>query len=110
MKKAVITFMIMTALVSVGTISAIAAGGENYIDADGNGVCDYVEDTFPSASGSCALSGYSPASASTVFSQTVKGANYVDADNDGVCDNYESGTCPRDGTGNQMRGSRGKSR
>lgn len=52
--------------------------GTNYVDADGDGVCDNM--------GSGTNDG--------------SGTNYVDADGDGVCDNMKSGT------GNQSRGNR----
>ncbi|WP_129631054.1 hypothetical protein [Candidatus Oscillochloris fontis] len=49
--------------------------GDNFVDADGDGVCD------------------------NTGSGTGTGTNYTDADGDGVCDNMGSGT----GTGNQSR-------
>ena len=49
--------------------------GDNFVDADGDGVCD------------------------NMGSGTGTGTNYADADGDGVCDNMGSGT----GTGNQSR-------
>lgn len=66
--KRVLTGIVATALVlSLGVTSAFAAGwghGLNYVDADGDGVCD-----------NC----------------TGGGRYFVDADGDGVCDNYAGG-------------------
>ena len=69
----------------VGAGSVLAAGlgqtgggqGKNYVDANGDGVCD------PSDGGSTPVG---------------SGANYVDADGDGVCDRYDGG-CARNGGG-----------
>lgn len=50
-----------------GCVNYVEAGcGVNYVDADGDGICD-----------NCGGTGC--------------GVNYVDADGDGVCDNYASG-------------------
>ena len=59
--------------------STPAGSGANYVDADGDGVCDRYD-------GGCTPAG--------------SGANYVDADGDGVCDRYDGG-CARNGGGHQ---------
>ena len=56
-----------------------AGAGANYVDADGDGVCDRYD-------GGCTPAG--------------SGANYVDANGDGVCDRYDGG-CARNGGGHQ---------
>ena len=58
-KGAVITALVLT----VGASTAFAAGGRNFVDADGDGVCDH------------------------------RGAycQFVDADGDGVCDHRGAG-------------------
>lgn len=69
MKKRVLAGVLVTVLaLSIGTTSAFAAGpdagqGRNFVDEDGNGICDFAVD-------SC---------------------RYVDENNDGVCDYYGTG-------------------
>ena len=74
-----------------------AGRGGNFLDADGNGICDNYENAVCGA-----------------------GGNYVDADGNGICDNYEAGTArgagygcgrghDRDSCGNGFRGGRGRS-
>ena len=78
-KKAVVGILAVSMVVSVGAVSAFAAGtGRNFADADGNGVCDNysVEQTVSRAAGAL---------------QKGSGQNFVDADNDGICDNYAVG-------------------
>ena len=63
MKKIRIAALSAAVVLTLGITTAFAAGGRNYVDANGDGVCDN------------------------------HGANclYVDADGDGVCDNYGTG-------------------
>lgn len=61
MKKTIISFLVAGALISAGTISAFAAGGNT---------------------------DHASAPTKTLYSTTGTGVNYMDTDNDGVCDNY----------------------
>lgn len=65
MKKMRIVALSAAVVLTLGVTTAFAAGGRNYVDANGDGVCDYYG--------------------------TGRGAYYVDADGDGVCDNYGTG-------------------
>lgn len=62
-KKAAVGVLAAAMVLSTGVATAFAAGpgcGRNFVDADGDGICDYA---------GC-------------------GRNFIDADGDGVCDNY----------------------
>ena len=70
MKKLLIGAAVTALVLTVGFTTAFAAGGRNYVDANGDGVCDN-RGTY---------------------------CQYMDANGDGVCDNY--GThCRNGGTG-----------
>ena len=99
MKKALLGVLSTVIVLSVCAATAFAAGprcGRNFVDADGDGVCDNC-----GAYHRCGTAG---------------GGNFVDADGDGICDNYGSGQgrgcgygrgghC---GRGNGFRGGRGR--
>ena len=76
MKKRIMA-MVLAAVLCMGVTGALAAYGRGYVDADGDGVCDY-------AGTGCGACG--------------KGHGYVDADGDGVCD-YAGTECERYGMG-----------
>lgn len=66
MKKIIAGILAAALVLSVGIVSAFAAGpdtGRNFVDADNDGVCDLMRSN-------CA---------------------YVDADGDGICGNYGTG-------------------
>lgn len=66
MKKVFLGILAAAILVSAGATASLAANvgnGRCFVDADGDGVCDYTD----------------------------SGCAYVDADGDGVCDHYVSG-------------------
>lgn len=63
MKKLLIGAAVTALVLTVGFTTAFAAGGRNYVDANGDGVCD----------------------------NRGSYCRYVDADGDGVCDNYGTG-------------------
>ncbi|MDU5209327.1 MAG: hypothetical protein E6441_08675 [Clostridium sp.] len=70
MKKTLIGILTTVMVLSIGVTSAFAVSsraGENFVDADGNGICDNYDEK-----------------------QNINGKNYIDEDNDGVCDNYNS--------------------
>ena len=64
MKKILVVTLAVIMMMSIGTIGAFAmgyGGGRNYVDADGDGICD----------------------------NAGNGRGYVDADGDGICDNAQ---------------------
>lgn len=66
MKKSILGVLGMVVAFSMCTTTAFAAGhgcGRNFVDADGDGVCDNINST----------------------------CIYTDADGDGICDNYATG-------------------
>ena len=77
MKKLFAGVLAAALALSVLTASAFAAPGANYVDADGDGVCDLLA----AGGGGCG------------------NQNYVDNNGDGVCDNFAAR--PQDGTGCQ---------
>ena len=86
MKKMVMGTVSAALVLSLAVTGAFAAGngrGRNYVDANGDGVCDNYG--------------------------TGRGQYFVDADGDGVCDNCtQQGLCPRDGSGRQNGWGRGR--
>ena len=63
MKKILMGGVVIALVLTVGLTTVFAAGGRNYVDANGDGVCDN-RGTY---------------------------CRYVDANGDGVCDNYQNG-------------------
>ncbi len=60
-----------------------AGGGANFVDSDGNCVCDYFDTN---------MSGYTDANGNGINDYyEAGGAGFVDADNNGVCDLFENG-------------------
>lgn len=87
-----------------GTSNGYGNGcGAGYVDADGDGVCDNYDGSSNGYGNGC---GYG----NGACSGNGSGAGYVDSDSNGVCDNYENRTCPQDGTGNQYGGHHGRNR
>lgn len=80
--KKIIKIMVVTTLVGISMATYAFAGygnhffksNVNYVDTNGDGVCDN-------------------------YGTMGNGANYVDADGDGVCDNYGNKVCPKNGMG-----------
>lgn len=105
MKKRVLSILVTVVFVGVGAMTAFAARpevGQNYVDADNDGVCDNqgTNDCPNQGNGS-------------------SGQNYVDADQDGVCDNqgtkggYNNGNghhAQKNGNGQQVRRGCGRNR
>lgn len=79
--KKFVTILTMALILSVFSTTVIAAApgnGKNYVDADGDGVCD----NYGSNRNGCGKrSGYGKRSGC--------GKGYIDADGDGVCDNIK---------------------
>lgn len=73
MRKTLLRIFVVTAVISALSMSSVLAHGGrhrwNYIDANGDGICD----NYGGCRGGNCYSKY-----------------YVDADGDGVCDNYEN--------------------
>ena len=100
MKKTILASILVAGMIFTGAVSSYAAGhcgqnaglgvcGTNYVDSDGDGVCDnwasrYCTGNFVDADndGICDNCG-----------AAHHGANFVDANGDGVCDNCGSGRC-----------------
>ena len=70
MKKILMGGVVIALVLTVGLTTAFAAGGRNYVDVNGDGVCDN-RGTY---------------------------CRYVDANGDGVCDNYGT-NCRNSNTG-----------
>lgn len=87
--KRIIT-MFLAVLMVAGLATTAMARGRNYVDADGNGVCDNY--------GTGCGRNYVDADGDGVcdYYGTGTGRYYVDANGDGVCDNYGTG-CGRGG-------------
>ena len=75
-------------VLTVGVTGAFAAGGRNYVDANGDGICDnrgnYCRFVDTDGDGVCDYHGSS--------------CWYTDTNGDGVCDNYGTG-CHGQGRG-----------
>lgn len=81
MKKTLVGVLTAVVVLSAGATSGFAACSgrwRNFVDADGNGICDYAGRT----------------------------CRYIDADNDGICDNYIAGRGA--GYGNGCHGGRNR--
>lgn len=93
MKKVCSGVLAMVIALSLGTSAAFGAGpgaGCNYVDADGDGVCDnYGINCGCTGAENC-------------------GWNFVDEDGDGICDYYEAGQRGGNGRGRGCRGGRGR--
>ena len=92
MKKVLAGILTAVLVLSLSTVSVLAAGpgcGRNFVDADGDGVCDYAGShcryTDENGDGICDNCG--------ALAGACGGQNFVDADGDGVCDNYAAGGC-----------------
>ena len=101
MGKTFLGILATTVACSLGAAGAAAAGsrgGRRYVDADGNGICDYNGGTCVYADadgdGVCDVCGAS-------HGYCHSGTAFADADGDGVCDNYAPGQCWGDGSGGQ---------
>lgn len=92
MKKILAGILTAVLVFSLSTASVLAAGRgcrRNFVDADGDGVCDYAGSycryTDENDDGICDNCG--------ALAGACGGQNFVDADGDGVCDNYAAGGC-----------------
>ncbi len=66
-----------------GRFRGAHGGGANFVDADGNGVCDYYDTN---------RAGYTDANGNGINDYyEAGGAGFVDANNNGVCDLFENG-------------------
>ena len=88
MKKLLAGTLIAASVLCIGGTGVLAAApgrGQNFIDSDGNGICDHLETSLTD----CIRGG---------------GMNFTDEDGDGICDNYGIGNA---GTGNAGAGNAG---
>ena len=120
MGKVALRVLAMMMVLSLGAATAFAASpgsGGNYVDADGDGICDYAGSvcSFADADGDGLCD-----SCGTAHLRGMAGAgcggNLVDADGDGICDNLTDtdgdGVCDNSarghgrgrGNGNGFRG------
>ena len=88
MKKLLAGTLIAASVLCIGGTGVLAAApgrGQNFIDSDGNGICDHLE---------------------TSLTDGIRGGgmNFTDEDGDGICDNYGIGNA---GTGNAGTGNAG---
>ncbi len=88
MKKLLAGTLIAAAVLCIGGTGVLAAApgrGQNFIDSDGNGICDHLE---------------------TSLTDGIRGGgmNSTDEDGDGICDNYGTGNA---GAGNAGTGNTG---
>lgn len=106
----VLAMFVIAAMVvgSIGISTAYAASetrGINFVDEDGDGICDYCgigsRDGSGRQMGRGRMMGGGQGGKGKGMSE-----NYIDADGDGVCDNFTNR--PMDGSGNKM--GRGKNR
>lgn len=102
MKKWWIGILTAAMVLSVGATSVFADAsvkGQNFVDDNGDGVCDVVTVLTDKTTGSAEVLGET--AAATMRWANKNGQNYVDADGDGVCDNYGTGN---GGNGNGQNG------
>lgn len=93
MKKWVTGGLITVLVLALLTVSAFAApAGRNYVDADGDGVCDYWAEGIGCQKGNCRHAGGCARRCAGV------GCRFVDADGDGVCDLLAAGALQTTGT------------
>ena len=82
MKKILVVTLAVIMMMSIGTIGAFAmgyGGGRNYVDADGDGICDNAGNGR----------GYVDADGDGICDNAGNGRGYVDTDGDGICDNAQ---------------------
>lgn len=97
MKKVVFGMIVGAATLSIGTSVLFAAetsGGNNYVDVNQDGICDYLQDTsavMQSAISNCnqPSSGYTDNDQDGICDNYGTGNNYVDEDQDGICDHFQ---------------------
>ena len=114
---ALVMVMGTVAFAADAPVTQPAAAGQcvNFVDANGDGVCDNAGQQLGQRSG--AVNG--PRGGQQIGSssqQALRGTglglnangSFVDANGDGVCDNLGTQVPPRDGTGNQNRTNNGQ--
>lgn len=116
-KKAVIGVLAAVVIMSVGAISVFAVGPgrgqgsrQNYVDNDGDGVCDNYTGSVQVSKQEEALETEQVPEQEVIVENgqgTGRGQNFVDNDGDGICDNYAGGG-QGNGQGNRFRGGRGR--
>lgn len=104
MKKIIAGILAAALVLSVGIVSAFAAGpdtGRNFVDADNDGVCDLMGSNcaYVDADGDGICDNYGTGAGRGAGGQ---GRSFVDADGDGICGNYGTGA------GCGFRGGRGR--
>lgn len=109
MKRALLGVLATVVVLSAGvtTFAAGPRGGRNFVDKNGDGICDnansvciYVDEDGDGICDNCGIQHWCG------MTGTGCGKNFVDADGDGICDNYVSGQ--GGGCGRGFRGGRGR--
>ena len=114
MKQSITGLLIAAMLLTIGTITSFAAGsgkGCNFIDRNGDGICDYAKNTclYTDADGD-GICDHCGRKEGTGLKSGGRGRNLIDEDGDGICDYYAAGIRPQDGTGrkNGFQGERNR--
>ncbi len=122
--KKIIKIMVVTTLVGISMATYAFAGygndffknNVNYVDTNGDGVCDnygtmenganYVDANSDGVCDNYGTMGngvnYVDANGDGIcdnYGTMRNGVNYVDANGDGICDNYGNKVCPKNGMG-----------
>lgn len=107
MKKLLTNITVLALVFSIGSADALAANanntrGRNFIDADGDGICDYCDTycEFVDADGDGICDNYGSGKCRT---GRGRGRNFIDADGDGICDNAKKKTYSRQRKNNSSR-------
>ena len=73
----------------------------NFVDADGDGVCDNLGQNVPPRDGTGSQFGAGQQGQAGLGTEQGSNGAFVDADGDGICDNLGQNVPARDGTGSQ---------
>lgn len=112
MKKRIVSILAAVMIASIGATSAFAASngaGQNFVDADHDGICDNRGTDQQSGTAQNAGGGnFVDADGDGICDHagTEARCRYVDADHDGICDTYAANQGARQGNG--FRGGRSK--
>ncbi len=106
MKKTLTGILTAVVVLSAGAVSVLAAApgyGPNYVDTDGDGICDYAGNACRNI---CAdyqgVLGCRGAGQNCGWNEIKYGRNYVDTNGNGICDHFEERQ--ENGQGNGFHG------
>jgi hypothetical protein len=83
-----VTASAQTARKPAATTQAGTSVGPNFVDANGDGICDYYQSGTRRGRMSAAGAGNGPGNGT---GNRGVGPNFVDANGDGICDHFQSG-------------------